>query len=314
MEISGDDDVDCLLLQLQTSPLSALSSLKTCLPHAKLRIQRSVTLLGRLLEHEDVEVAQSAEELLELAFRETEQQKFEGGCRYFEHRGIALEYWELEEDESKDLLFGNALWPCGQHLAKLLIDASMTTGADDGKVFPICPRIDGTSVMEFGAGVGLPSLACHACGASNVFFTDGEERLVDAARLHHGHLKGFEFQYLNWEAEAAKEAESAPYGFFDLILGSDIMLSTNKGHVCVPQLTGRWLRRSPAGRALFLSKVRKADAHLQAIVELENQQLRVRTFSLSKCLTLTPVTKHDISSCMHYDDQLLVAADWNMNS
>lgn len=131
---------------------------------------------------------------------------------------VEVEYWELDEDPSSDLLFGYGVWPVAQSLSRLLIDATLSNHDD----FQVIPSVRGKSVLEIGllvaqwvtrpcrhaildlcqkkdchemwslnlsisltplihlgAGVALAGLSCHACGAQ-VRLTDGEMRLVKA--------------------------------------------------------------------------------------------------------------------------------------
>lgn len=310
--VSFEAEVDMLLLELKSSPSSALEALRNLLPQAKMQLRNNVHLLGRLLNDDRPEVVESAAELMELACSEEEAAEHRGGPRSFEWSGVALEYWELDDDYSSDLLFGNVLWACAAELAKLLIDASVRPShASPGAAASVVPAVGGTSVMELGAGVGLPGLACQACGAVRVVLTDGEERLVESLRSRHGHLRGFASEMLNWVEEASEASALVDKEQFDVILGSDIMLSTNGGHTCIPHVVRRQLRRTAAARGLFISKVRYTKTHVTAAAAFQAQQMRVRAFRVHGSLTLTQVSVEKIHA-LPEDCHLLLVVDWNV--
>lgn len=59
---------------------------------------------------------------------------------------VEVEYWELDEDPSSDLLFGYGVWPVAQSLSRLLIDATLSNHDD----FQVIPSVRGKSVLEIG--------------------------------------------------------------------------------------------------------------------------------------------------------------------
>lgn len=315
MEDSSQEPVEDLIQQLRSpSPLPALRALRRRLPEVRDQVRAVVQILGRLLEDERADVAEAAEELLQEAFKEEKPEEHRGGQRHFEWLGVHVDYWELDDDQASDLLFGYALWPCGGQLARMLITASKPEQAEGDAcrtaeaLCSIIPSAYDARVLELGAGVGLPGLSCHACGASRVLLTDGEERLVEAMREHHGHLRGVSCELWNWELEAATDDFTAAEEF-DLILGSDIMLSTNRGHVCVPKLVGRHLRRIASARALIISGVRKAETHLVAVAEFEKQGFCVKAFRVSDSLSLTELAVEGIRK-LPSDCHVLLVVGW----
>merc|ERR1719414_975228 len=98
-------------------------------------------------------------------------------------------------------------------------------------------------VLEVGAGVGLTGLVCHALGACQVVLSDGEERLVHALHEKHGHREGVSSALLDWKTDAGGEQ-------FDVVLGSDILLTVCEGHIYAPRVIGARLRNTPEARGL----------------------------------------------------------------
>lgn len=93
------------------------------------------------------------------------------------------------------------VWPAARGLAAYLLGG---------------PRLEGRTVLELGAGVGLPGVACGLQGAA-VTFSDFQERALGLcranARLHR--LSGYRLLLADWRSFACRER-------FDLVLASDI--------------------------------------------------------------------------------------------
>ncbi|CAE7731372.1 EFM7 [Symbiodinium sp. KB8] len=245
----------------------------------------------------DAALAEEAEALL--AALAPEEATFAGGARRFSWRGVEVDFYELEEDPQTDLLFGYGLWPVASTLARLLANAVL-----DGEVqgHPI-PSVKAKSILEIGAGVGLPSLVCRALGAAQVTITDAELRLVDALQEHHGHHPELRFEVLDWKLDAGEER-------YDLILASDILLACCEGPVFVPQLLARRLRRSPEARALLLNAHRGEAAQRTAMCEMRRQGFLVSSFAVSSSQELHAVSEERFSA-LPQGSQLLLVASWS---
>jgi predicted nicotinamide N-methyase len=108
--------------------------------------------------------------------------------------------------------FGAMLWPAAIALA-----------------YEIAARADefrGRSVLELGAGTGLPGLAAAALGA-RVVQTDRSELIAHVCRLNgeRNHLPGIEYRVADWTAWA----DEARY---DWVVGSDILYAdTSHAHL-----------------------------------------------------------------------------------
>ncbi|CAE7804920.1 KGD1 [Symbiodinium sp. CCMP2592] len=242
--------------------------------------------MGRVsFERGDAELAEEAEALL--AALTPEEATFAGGERRFSWRGVEVDFYELEEDPQTDLLFGYGLWPVAATLARLLANTAL-----DGEVqgHPI-PSVKGKSILEIGAGVGLPSLVCRALGAAQVTITDAELRLVDALQEHHGHHPELRFAVLDWKLDAGEEAE-----VYDVIVASDILLACCEGPVFVPQLLARRLRRSPEARALLLNAHRGERSQRTAMREMRRQGFLVSSFAVSSSQELHSISEERFSA------------------
>ncbi|OLP88747.1 Chaperone protein DnaJ [Symbiodinium microadriaticum] len=229
----------------------------------------------------------------------SQEATFAGGARRFSWRGVEVDFYELEEDPQTDLLFGYGLWPVASTLARLLANAVL-----DGEVqgHPI-PSVKAKSILEIGAGMGLPSLVCRALGAAQVTITDAELRLVDALQEHHGHHPELRFEVLDWKLDAGEER-------YDLILASDILLACCEGPVFVPQLLARRLRRSPEARALLLNAHRGEAAQRTAMCEMRRQGFLVSSFAVSSSQELHAVSEERFSA-LPQGSQLLLVASWS---
>lgn len=287
-----EEDSACVLLaRLRSSPLPSLRALHALLPAAASEIRSSMHLIGPLVCSADEEVVAAAEELLE-AIKPEPALGHVGGRRHFAWRDVEVDYWELEESE-EDLLFGYAAWPSATILARLLVDAQLLAANTHASALQVAWAVKGLSVLEVGAGVGLTGLACQALGAATVLLTDGEMRLVESLRKHHGHLPRLSFDFLDWRADCGQEE-------FDFILGCDVLLGAADGHVCVPEVISRRLRRCPSSRALLLSRIRKVQTLKTAAAELTLRGLKV------EILRVAPYGDHEL---MEMTTEQLVCSD-----
>jgi len=292
-----------LLLALQHEPLESLRALRQRLPQAADAIRAASHLLGPLVCSAEGEVAGEAADLLQLV---TESKA--AGCevvaekrRIFRYRSLEVEYWDLPPTDDH-LLFGYEVWPVAELFAKLLVDRALRRDAD-ADMMAALPAVKEQSVLEVGAGVGLTGLACHAVGASQLLLTDGEERLVHALREKHGHRDHVSAALLDW-----KQAPSQNDQQFDVILGSDILLTVCEGHIYAPRVVGARLRKVPEARGLLMAPVRNAGvAQDVAVQELDKQGLHVRIFIVSAAVKMLEISRARLSSLGHGAVVLLVA-------
>lgn len=310
------------LAHLRIAPLESLRSLRGMLPEAAPVVRSSMHLLGHLMCSEDAEVAAEAEALVEESQRKEEPER-KGGQRTFKWRAISVDYWELEAAEG-DLLFGYELWPAAKMLARLIINAhfsgqdepsshvssdSSQRRASDMAVADVCLNPKGRSVLELGAGVGLVGLACGACSASRVLLTDGEKRLVDALEEHHSYHCEMAFALLDWTNDMGEEQ-------FDLIVGADVLLGVAHGHVCIPGVIARRLRKCCDARALLCVRIRKGETIATAIDELIRIGLSVSIFQVagtSGDAHLSPMPLAQIGK-MNPEAYVLLVAQWPVDS
>lgn len=299
-----------LLLSLERNPLESLRGLQRLLPQAGEDIVRATHLLGPLVCSPNAEVSGEAEELLRQARHASEAAGAAKAAapvkvatrKLFQYRSVDVEYWDLPPTDDH-LLFGYAVWPLAEQLARLLMGATLGASADSAAREGAVPSVAGKSVLEIGAGVGLTGLACHACSARSVTLSDAEERLLVALREHHAHRAGVNVMFLDWRTDAGEEQH------FDIIIGSDILLSVCQGHVYVPRVVGRRLSRSPGARALLAATMRKAETFEVAITELEKQGLDVELFLVSGHEALLPIDRARLQA-LAVTAVVLLAARW----
>jgi len=93
-----------------------------------------------------------------------------------------------------------------------------------GRGDPTGPCLEGCSVLELGAGIGMLGVVMARSGASRVFITDGNPTVLRIARINalvneaaNAHIARLEFG-----AEAAA-AFRGQHGGFDVIVGADII-------------------------------------------------------------------------------------------
>ncbi|CAJ1332300.1 unnamed protein product [Effrenium voratum] len=109
----------------------------------------------------------------------------------------------------------SVLWPAAQRMAQFLLDTQAET-------------LPGRSLLELGAGVGLVGAACAACGARAVL-TDWEGALPLLRRnaellAQRGVM--VEVARLDWGSADQEAILADTPGGFDLLVGSDIILSS----------------------------------------------------------------------------------------
>lgn len=265
----------------------------------------------------------------------------------FEYRGVVVGFSELP-DADTNLLFGNALWPGAETLAKLLIDearggASVWTAAScaqigvpldalllrrfgvqsgpppsPGALESLCldsvlPDVSaGARVLEVGAGVGVTGLACHALGA-DVILTDGEQRLVDALSARHGgDQPRLAFACDDWHEYlvGGGHLREQAAADCDVILGAELLNPSCEGEIYVPRVIGRRLRRARGARALLLGEVRRVETCRTAVAALLQQGLRVAAFRVCHGRELFEVALDVLAPV---GSSLLLVASWGPN-
>jgi len=125
--------------------------------------------------------------------------------------------------------FGLLVWESAQALAEAL--------ADDRD------RVAGRTVLELGAGVGLPGIVARAVGAASVRQTDhiSEALVLCRTNAEDNGVAGIETSLANWDAWTDA-------GTYDLIIGSDIVYE-RQAHAPLAAILGRNL--APGGRVVL---------------------------------------------------------------
>lgn len=296
-----EPDMHLLLAQLRSAPLVSLRALKKLLPAAAPQIRNAMHLLGPLMCSEDPAIAEEAEALVEAA-RRPQVPVHTAGQRHFSWRGIEVEYWELEELDT-DLLLGYGMWPSASMLARLFINSSVLHKPGETQHFPGFDVREKT-VLEIGSGVGLAGLACRACGASLVSLTDAEDRLVESLQLHHGHHANVTVSHLDWKLDSSCDQ-------FDTILGADILLGVAEGHIYVPGVIARRLRRCSDSRAFLLCRVRFGETIMTAVSNLIEHGLHTSILQVSRAgePELHPISAQRLLT-IDPEAYVLLVADW----
>ena len=121
--------------------------------------------------------------------------------------GLSSTGWSVRSHASST---AQCVWPCSRTLATALLDA---------------PRIadcHGLTVLELGAGCGVPGLAAWRAGATAVWLTELPENV---ARLHeitqrHGSPASVRVEALDWTQPLPQAIAQTR---FDLVLGADLI-------------------------------------------------------------------------------------------
>jgi predicted nicotinamide N-methyase len=100
--------------------------------------------------------------------------------------------------------FGLLLWESGQALAEALVERS--------------DEVAGRTILELGAGVGMPGIIARALGAAAVRQTDhsSESLALCRANAEANRVDGIEVALANWDAWTDTRT-------YDLIIGSDVV-------------------------------------------------------------------------------------------
>lgn len=104
-------------------------------------------------------------------------------------------------------------------------------------------KVAGKSVLELGAGVGLPGIVARYLGAAPVRQTDHITETLSLCRLNaeRNGVSGIDLALANWDAWTDTET-------YDLIIASDVIYE-RAAHAALTAILDRNLK--PGGRALF---------------------------------------------------------------
>jgi SAM-dependent methyltransferase len=135
--------------------------------------------------------------------------------------------------------FGLLLWESGVALAEALADAR--------------ERISGKTVLELGAGVGLPGVVARYLGAASVLQTDHVSEALTLCRINAAAngVAGVDTALANWDAWTDERA-------YDLIIASDVIYE-REAHAPLAAILERNLR---AGGRVMLADPGRQDTPL----------------------------------------------------
>eukprot|EP00419_Tripos_fusus_P049274 CAMPEP_0172820286 /NCGR_PEP_ID=MMETSP1075-20121228/15160_1 /TAXON_ID=2916 /ORGANISM="Ceratium fusus, Strain PA161109" /LENGTH=228 /DNA_ID=CAMNT_0013660929 /DNA_START=139 /DNA_END=825 /DNA_ORIENTATION=+ len=127
----------------------------------------------------------------------------------------------LQIETWPDYRIGASHWPSGRLLAKALAESA----------FPgLLPEIEGRTVLELGAGPGLPSMVCGKLGAASVVLTDLVELLplMNRNLELNGLLNTCRVDVLDWDGAAASPHSVASRhrsgdAALDILLAADVV-------------------------------------------------------------------------------------------
>jgi predicted nicotinamide N-methyase len=176
------------------------------------------------------------------------------------HTGLLLTFEEEQaflKHQREKLPYGVALWPSAIALAYDL--------ADRGEA------LKGASVLELGAGTGLPGIVAASLGARVVQTDRHEMAMAVCARNGAANgVTGVERRMADWTAWDIAEQ-------FDFILGSDI-LYTEALHPHLAAILNGSL--APGGRALLSDPFRAPSLRLLESLEAEGWSISLATWNL----------------------------------
>lgn len=143
-------------------------------------------------------------------------------------------------------LWGHLLWNAGQVIARYIEDNATSAVKDK-------------SVLELGAGAGLPSLVCALNGAARVLVTDyPDSDLIENLRHNINHCISQQLQHVitaqgylwgNDTAPLTSVLDNHNEGF-DLLILADILFNHSE-HEKLVQTVLETLRKNPLSRALI---------------------------------------------------------------
>jgi nicotinamide N-methyltransferase len=166
---------------------------------------------------------------------------------------INLEYRiPTNESSSNTRLFAHYQWDAGVHLARMLFNSS-----DERECNEI--SVKGKTIVELGAGTGLPSLVCARDGASSVVITDYPDNGIMAAMKENiktcrvedaAHAQGLDWADAGQVEDVLRRSPNSEG--YDLILCADV-LWLSSSHADLLETVQKLLRKSSSSRILLLS-------------------------------------------------------------
>ena len=174
--------------------------------------------------------------------------------------------------QANGMPYGVALWPAAIALAH-----EIATRADEFR---------GRSVLELGAGIGLPGIVAASIGAT-VVQTDRQE-----LALHLCQLNGERNQAGRVEYRLADWTEWDDCGKYDWVIGSDILYATSLHPYLLPIFAGNL---APGGRALVADPYRIESLSLLEGLETDGWRVTHSRWSIGEGNDARPVAVYELA-------------------
>lgn len=175
-------------------------------------------------------------------------------------------------DPSNPLPYGAVLWPAGVALAH--------------EVATRATEFAGRTVLELGAGTGLPGIVAASLGAA-VTQTDRQELALHLCKLNgeHNGVSGIEYRLADW-AEWAVEAR------FDWVIGADVLYS-DTFHEPLRRIFETALM--PGGRVLVADPFRASGRPLLTALEASGWRAAHARWSIGDGADARPVAVYELA-------------------
>ena len=193
------------------------------------------------------------------------------------HAGAVLGFWDeqrfLSEERNRHA-YGVALWPASIALAHDVI-----ARAGD---------VRGKTVLELGAGTGLPGIVAASLGAARVVQTDRQELALSVCRRNgeRNGARAIEYRVADWTSWDDDTR-------YDVILGADVLYSEPM-HEHLRRILATNL--APGGRALLSDPFRSASLRLLESMEADGWTVAMSKWTVGDAADPRPIDVFELAA------------------